>query len=123
MEMRILGSLLLDCAEMVRVPAGSALAVDRVKFSRLVTERIRQHPLISVRREEARLHTGASLYHATGPLNLRAMALALREISGEENLLFYDAVAPTVTRASLDEQGSSKPHATARGVRIITTAR
>ena len=44
MEMRILGSLLLDCAEMVRVPAGPALAVDRVKFSRLVTERIRQHP-------------------------------------------------------------------------------
>ncbi|MGI6468805.1 MAG: methylenetetrahydrofolate--tRNA-(uracil(54)-C(5))-methyltransferase (FADH(2)-oxidizing) TrmFO [Syntrophomonadaceae bacterium] len=104
MEMRILGSLLLDCAEMVRVPAGSALAVDRVKFSRLVTERIRQHPLISVRREEAGSIPAHPCIIATGPLTSEAMALALQEISGEENLYFYDAVAPTVTRASLDEQ-------------------
>jgi len=103
-EMRILGSLLLDCADMVRVPAGSALAVDRAKFSRLVTEKILQHPLITVRTQEMCSIPERPCIIATGPLTSAAMAKALQEISGEENLYFYDAVAPTVTRASLDKE-------------------
>ena len=102
-EMRILGSLLLPCAEAARVPAGSALAVDRTKFSRLVSEKIAAHPLITVERQEMRSIPERPCIIATGPLTSEAMADALQKISGEENLYFYDAVAPTVTRASLDE--------------------
>lgn len=104
MEMRILGSLLLPGAEATRVPAGSALAVDRVKFSRLLTRTIEDHPLITVKRQEMRSIPDHPCIIATGPLTSEAMTRSLQEISGEEHLYFYDAVAPTVTRASLDER-------------------
>ncbi|MGI6435372.1 MAG: methylenetetrahydrofolate--tRNA-(uracil(54)-C(5))-methyltransferase (FADH(2)-oxidizing) TrmFO [Syntrophomonadaceae bacterium] len=103
MEMRILGSLLLPLADATRVPAGSALAVDRVRFSRLLTRTIEDHPLITVKRQEMRSIPDHPCIIATGPLTSEAMTHSLQEISGEENLYFYDAVAPTVTRASLDE--------------------
>lgn len=103
MEMRILGSLLLPLADATRVPAGSALAVDRVRFSRLLTQTIAEHPLITVKRQEMRSIPDHPCIIATGPLTSEAMTHSLQEISGEENLYFYDAVAPTVTRASLDE--------------------
>ncbi len=102
-EMTILGSLLLPCAQATRVPAGSALAVDRSRFSRMVTEQIEAHPLITVRREEITTIPQAPCIICTGPLTSAPLAKALQEISGAENLYFYDAVAPTVTRVSLDE--------------------
>lgn len=102
-EMSILGSLLLPCAADTRVPAGSALAVDRTRFSRVVTERIEAHPLIKVERREIDEIPDRPSIVCTGPLTSGPMALALQKLSGEENLYFYDAVAPTVTRSSLNE--------------------
>lgn len=102
-EMRILGSLLLPCAEATRVPAGSALAVDRSRFSQMVTKQIEAHPLITVRREEIITIPQSPCIICTGPLTSGPMAAAIQEVSGTDNLYFYDAVSPTITRASLDE--------------------
>ncbi|SHG58735.1 methylenetetrahydrofolate--tRNA-(uracil-5-)-methyltransferase [Thermosyntropha lipolytica DSM 11003] len=102
-EMRLLGSLLLSCAEEARVPAGSALAVDRSLFSRLVTERLKKHPNIEVICEEiTSLPDDAVTIVATGPLTSDGLALFLQRMTGKENLYFYDAVAPSVTLESLD---------------------
>lgn len=103
-EMKMLGSLLLEVAEAARVPAGSALAVDRELFSELVTERIMAHPLIEVIREEVTELTEDEIYIiATGPLTSDKMAIFLQKITGEENLAFFDAVAPSVTYESIDK--------------------
>ncbi len=102
-EMRILGSLLLDCASEARVPAGSALAVDRELFSTLVSERIQAHPRIEIIREEVDQLTDEEVtIVATGPLTSELLSLRLRELTGEDNLYFFDAIAPSVTVDSLD---------------------
>lgn len=103
MEMRLLDSLLLPLADATRVPAGSALAVDRVRFGRLIGQMIAEHPLITVKRQEVCHIPDGPCIIATGPLTSEAMASSLQKISGEQNLFFYDAIAPTVTRDSLDE--------------------
>ena len=104
-EMRILGSLLLDCAEQTRVPAGSALAVDRLKFSQLVTERIEANPLIEVIREEVlTIPADEVSIIATGPLTSEKFWQHLQSITGNDNLYFFDAVAPSVTAASLNRE-------------------
>ncbi|MDD3852897.1 MAG: methylenetetrahydrofolate--tRNA-(uracil(54)-C(5))-methyltransferase (FADH(2)-oxidizing) TrmFO [Syntrophomonadaceae bacterium] len=103
-EMRILGSLLLDCAEQTRVPAGSALAVDRLKFSQLVTDRIEANTLIEVIREEVlTIPAGEVSIIATGPLTSEKFWQHLQNITGS-NLYFFDAVAPSVTAASLNRE-------------------
>ncbi len=103
-EMKILGSLLLKQAEMARVPAGSALAVDREVFSELVTREIISHPLIEVIREEVTQLIEDEIYIvATGPLTSDNMANFLHKLTGEENLYFFDAIAPSVTYESLDK--------------------
>jgi methylenetetrahydrofolate--tRNA-(uracil-5-)-methyltransferase len=102
-EMRILGSLLLDCAEQTRVPAGSALAVDRIRFSQLVTQLIEANPLIEVIREEVLIiPEGEAVIIATGPLTSEEFWQHLQSITGNDNLYFFDAVAPSVTAASLN---------------------
>jgi methylenetetrahydrofolate--tRNA-(uracil-5-)-methyltransferase len=104
-EMRSLGSLILDCAEEARVPAGSALAVDRELFASLVSARIESHPQIEVIRQEVRqLPQNEMVVIATGPLTSESLFAELCRMSGEDNLFFYDAVAPSVTLASLDKQ-------------------
>lgn len=103
-EMRRLGSLLMPCADLCRVPAGGALAVDRNQFSALVTERIRSNPLIRVHTEEVtRLPEDGVAVVATGPLTSDALAGRISELCGG-CLSFYDAAAPIVTAESLDRE-------------------
>lgn len=101
-EMRRLGSLLMQCADKARVPAGGALAVDRDIFSALVTEQIRSHPLIRVHTEEVQsIPDGGIRVVATGPLTAQALADDIA-IFCAGSLSFYDAAAPIVTAESLD---------------------
>jgi len=103
-EMRRLGSLTMEAAAECSVPAGGALAVDRAEFSRLITERIGNEPLIEVRRGEiAQLPETGICVVATGPLTSDALADSLRARFGG-TLSFYDAVAPIVSADSLDEK-------------------
>lgn len=102
-EMRELGCLVLECADVARVAAGSALAVDRDVFAATVTERIAAHPRISVVRGEVGGIPAGPAIIATGPLTGDGLASALRERLGAESLAFYDAIAPVVSRDSIDE--------------------
>ncbi|MFN3705311.1 MAG: methylenetetrahydrofolate--tRNA-(uracil(54)-C(5))-methyltransferase (FADH(2)-oxidizing) TrmFO, partial [Thermoflexales bacterium] len=101
-EMRLLGSLILACAEQAAIPAGGALAVDRAQFAALVTERITSHPLIEVVREEVTTIPDGVTIIATGPLTSDALAAAIAELSGSNYLYFWDAIAPIVTAESVD---------------------
>lgn len=101
-EMRTLGSMILQCADAARVPAGSALAVDRDQFAADVTARIESHPNIEVRREEVTTIDGPCVI-ATGPLTSDSLAEAIRDRLGVGALAFYDAIAPIVSRESIDE--------------------
>jgi len=100
-ELRLLGSLLLPCADEARVPGGSALAVDRAVFSARVSERVAAHPHIAVVREEATALPDPGIV-ATGPLTSDALSRALAEAVGADALAFYDAIAPIVSADSLD---------------------
>ena len=102
-EMRLMGSLIMRCADEARVPAGGALAVDRNTFSANVTSRISEHPDIELVREEACAVPDGPVIIATGPLTSDTLAEAIRQIPGLETLNFYDAAAPIVMRESLDE--------------------
>jgi len=102
-EMRLLGSLLLQVAKEVRIPAGDALAVDREVFAREVTRRIEEHPLIQIVREEVKhIPSFRPLIVATGPLTSPVFAQALKDLAGEEHLYFYDAISPIVMGDSID---------------------
>ena len=101
-EMRVLGSMILECADESRVPAGSALAVDRDAFAAGVTARITSHPNIEVVRDEVTSLETHSII-ATGPLTSDSLAAAIRERLGVGALAFYDAIAPIVSRESIDE--------------------
>jgi methylenetetrahydrofolate--tRNA-(uracil-5-)-methyltransferase len=101
-ELERLGSLLLDCARETAIPAGSALAVDRWRFSRLVTDCIDNHPNITVIRQEAREIPSTPTIIATGPLTSPNFAEAITALSGEDYLFFYDAIAPIVAGESIN---------------------
>jgi methylenetetrahydrofolate--tRNA-(uracil-5-)-methyltransferase len=101
-EMRLLGSMILECADEARVQAGSALAVDRDVFSSTVTRRIEAHPNIEIVRDEVVSVDGPAVV-ATGPLTSDALATWMRERLGTGALAFYDAIAPIVSRESIDE--------------------
>ena len=101
-ELRRVGSLILECAEATRVEAGGCLAVDRQGFSDLVTERIRNHPHITViSREITRVPEGPVII-ATGPLTSDDLSKAIGEYFGSDYLHFFDAAAPLVTAESVD---------------------
>lgn len=103
-EMRLLGSLLLCCADCCAVPAGGALAVDRGEFSRLVTEKIGSHQLIEIVREEVETVPGGDVIIATGPLTSETLANDIRRLCGGEDFLhFFDAAAPIITVDSIDK--------------------
>lgn len=103
-EMKLLGSLLLECAEKARVPAGGALAVDRDIFSAEATKALKEHPLVEVEiRAVEEIPEGPAII-ATGPLTDAPLAEAIRREEGAESLYFFDAAAPIVTAESLDEE-------------------
>ncbi len=102
-EMRRLGSLILAAADKAKVPAGAALAVDRERFAEEVTRLIEAHPLIEVRRQEVtRVPTERPAIIATGPLTSEALTEDIRQLTGEEYLYFYDAMAPIVEADSIN---------------------
>lgn len=102
-EMRLMDSLIMKCADASRIPAGGALAVDRVLFSSSITEILKNHPDITVINGEvtALPAEGISVV-ATGPLTSEAFAAYLQELAGEDYLYFYDAAAPIVAFDSID---------------------
>ena len=101
-EMRTLGSLVLRCADRHRVPAGSALAVDREAFAAEVTQAIENHPKIRVVRERIDALPDHPTIIATGPLTGSALAAAIAAETGSDALAFFDAIAPIVHRDSID---------------------
>lgn len=102
-ELRRCGSVVLQCADATRVPAGGALAVDRARFSALLTELVCAHPLIRVeRREQLALPTERPAVLATGPLTAGSLAAALEQALGATALAYYDAIAPIVSAESID---------------------
>ena len=101
-ELRRCGSLIMQCAEETRVEAGGCLAVDRASFSRLVTEKIRSNPLITVISEEVTQVPEGPVIIATGPLTSDSLSKAIGEYFGADYLHFFDAAAPLVTAESVD---------------------
>jgi methylenetetrahydrofolate--tRNA-(uracil-5-)-methyltransferase len=100
-ELRALGSLLLPCADLARVPGGTALAVDREIFSQAVHDRVTAHPNITVRRDEVTELPSPGVV-ATGPLTSARLTGAMAARLGSSALAFYDAIAPVVADDSLD---------------------
>ena len=101
-EMRALGSLILTQADAHRVPAGSALAVDRDGFAQGVTAAIEAHPLIDLVRERVDALPDGPTIIATGPLTAEPLAGAIAGATGKDALAFFDAIAPIVHRDSID---------------------
>ncbi len=101
-ELRRCGSLIMQCAEATRVEAGGCLAVDRGGFAKLVTEKIRNHPNITVIDEEVTQVPDGPVIIATGPLTSDAMSEAIGTYFGQDYLHFFDAAAPLVTAESID---------------------
>jgi len=102
-ELRRGGSLIMAAATATRVPAGAALAVDREKFAAYVTEKIEQHPLIELVREEVtNIPEDKIAIIATGPLSSEALTAEIMKLTGSDQLYFYDAIAPIVAADSID---------------------
>jgi len=101
-EMRALGSLIIRTADRHRVPAGSALAVDRECFAAEVTQRIAQHPNVAIVRERVDTLPDHATIIATGPLTGSRLAEAIAGQTGEGSLAFFDAIAPIVHRDSIN---------------------
>ena len=104
-ELRILDSLLINCADRTAVPAGQALAVDREEFSKLVTKEIENFSNIEIIREEFAKSIekdDAITIIATGPLTSEKMEKEILKITGEDKLYFYDAAAPIIQKDSIN---------------------
>jgi methylenetetrahydrofolate--tRNA-(uracil-5-)-methyltransferase len=101
-EMRRLGSIVIAAADRTRVPAGSALAVDRNDFSRAITAALEDHPMVEISRVEASDIPAGLTILATGPLTSPALGESLNRLIGTRNLYFYDAIAPIVAADSID---------------------
>ena len=101
-EMRRMGSMLLATAEENSVPAGGALAVDRENFARATTEKLSHHPNIEIIREEMTKIPAEPTIIASGPLTSDKLSKTIAELTGEEHLYFFDALAPIVRYESID---------------------
>ncbi|MBV5120498.1 FADH(2)-oxidizing methylenetetrahydrofolate--tRNA-(uracil(54)-C(5))-methyltransferase TrmFO [Bacillus halotolerans] len=101
-EMRALDSAIIAAADECSVPAGGALAVDRHEFAASVTNRVKNHPNVTVVNEEVTEIPEGPTIIATGPLTSESLSAQLKELTGEDYLYFYDAAAPIVEKDSLD---------------------
>jgi methylenetetrahydrofolate--tRNA-(uracil-5-)-methyltransferase len=102
-EMRRLGSLIMAAADATAVPAGSALAVDRLEFSRYIEEKLQSHRALEIIRSEVReLPTERPVIIATGPLTTPALARHLSQLTGGADLYFYDAISPIIDGESIN---------------------
>src|ERR671932_358 len=102
-ELRRGGSIVMEAASATRVPAGAALAVDRHKFADFLTERIEAHPNIVVVREEVtRIPEDEVTVIATGPLTSEALTAEIMRLTGDDQLYFYDAIAPIVAADTIN---------------------
>ena len=105
-ELRNLDSLLIKCADETSVPAGQALAVDREEFSKKVTTKIKENPLIEIYNEEVtnieNIAENGIIIIATGPLTSEGLSKEISKITGEDKLHFYDAAAPIISKESID---------------------
>ena len=102
-ELRILGSELIPIADSCAVPAGQALAVDREKFSKIVTEKIENNPNIELIREEiTQIPQEGKVIIATGPLTSEELSRNIMKLIGENDLHFYDAAAPIIEKSSIN---------------------
>lgn len=104
-EMRLFSSVMMEAADISRVPAGGALAVDRDVFSQYITDKIKSEPLINVINDEiTEIDTDEYTIIATGPLTSDDLAKEIKRITGDSELYFYDAAAPIVTEESIDKR-------------------
>lgn len=102
-ELRRGQSLVMEAAEATRVPAGAALSVDRIKFAEFITEKIERHPQIEIVREEIKeIPADEISIIATGPLTSEALTAEIMRFTGDDQLYFYDAIAPIVAADSID---------------------
>lgn len=101
-ELRLAGSLLLQIAQEASIPGGSSLCVDRREFARIVTETLRESPLIEIVQEEVKTVPSEDIVViASGPLTSDPLAESINSILGAESLFFYDAIAPTIEADSI----------------------
>src|SRR6266851_2546488 len=102
-ELRRAGSLVMEAAAATRVPAGAALAVDRQQFAELITQRIENEPRIDIVREEiTTIPRDAIMIIATGPLTSDTLTWEIMKLTGDDQMYFYDAIAPIVAADSVD---------------------
>lgn len=101
-ELEAMGSFVMDAARATAVPAGAALAVDRARFAERITSALEGHPLVSVKRTEARDVPEGDVIIAAGPLMSAGLESAVSELVGSERLAFYDAAAPIVDGDTVD---------------------
>lgn len=105
-ELRVLDSLIMEAADATKVPAGSALAVDREGFSEYVTEKIKSSPNIKIIHEEVKRIPDGRVVIAAGPLVSEALAKEIKDCTGDTGLFFFDAVAPLVSFESIDMENA-----------------
>ncbi len=102
-ELRRAGSLVMEAAKETRVPAGSALAVDRQRFAEYITAKIETHPAINLVREEVTSVSGDEIVVvASGPLSSDSLTTEIMRLTGDDQLYFYYAIAPIVSSESID---------------------
>jgi methylenetetrahydrofolate--tRNA-(uracil-5-)-methyltransferase len=102
-ELRRGKSLVMEAAEATKVPAGAALSVDRGEFAEFITEKIQNHPNIEIIREEVqKIPTDEVSIIATGPLTSESLTAEIMRLTGDDQLYFYDAIAPIVAADSID---------------------
>ena len=104
-EMRLANSLIMECADATKVPAGGALAVDRDRFAQMVTEKLKNHPLITIINEEITdlpADSDEQYIIATGPLTSEELANSILNKVDNQSLSFYDAIAPVIYKESID---------------------
>lgn len=102
-EMRLFSSVMMEAADISKVPAGGALAVDRDIFSKYITDKVKENPLIEVVYDEVvSINTDEYTIIATGPLTSDELSAEVARLTGEEHMYFYDAAAPVLTKSSID---------------------